>query len=293
MNEYKQSTILNSHICNLDLNNLQSSPLNLPANLPKNYAEPLVKLFQDNEIRIVFDNSNNPWFVLTDILKALGSSTKLADAKISVIQGLGDGEVVDHPILDSLGRTQITSCVSKPAVTYLVDRSNTDIGKQLRKFIHLELLPELENKNKSTNNELELTPAIELLLTRIFDSFNKIIESQNAKIDELNNKVDLLIQANQYNLPAKLFSLQDCVDYLNINFATGNNKATVQSLKDFLRDDDVKFLKSNYKPYVKYINMHYVTYNSNPFNPVDTNLKFTKTGLEYIISELRRFNYIK
>ena len=131
------------------------------------------------------------------------------------------------------------------------------------------------------------------LLIGIVGQLTKIIESQNAKIDELNNKVDLLIQANQYNLPAKLFSLQDGVDYLNINFATGNNKATVQSLKDFLRDDDVKFLKSNYKPYVKYINMHYVTYNSNPFNPVDTNLKFTKTGLEYIISELRRFNYIK
>lgn len=116
--------------------------------------------FETFQIRTITDEHGDPWFVLRDVLDAMRSTTKLADAVESVKQGLGDEGVADLPIPDALGRPQQTTIVFEAAVTYLVARSNTEMGRKLNKFIHTEVLPKIR---KTGSYAPSLTPAQALL----------------------------------------------------------------------------------------------------------------------------------
>ena len=96
--------------------------------------------FETKNIRSVSDAIGEPWFVLRDILDAIQSKTKATDAIESVEQGLGKGFVNDVP-LETQGGIQSVMIVSEAAVTYLLSRSNTEQGRKLNRFIHVEVLP--------------------------------------------------------------------------------------------------------------------------------------------------------
>lgn len=95
------------------------------------------------DIRTLAGQDGTQWFVLKDVLGAMKSATKPADAASSIREGLGGEVVGDYPIPDALGRVQDTSIVAESAVTYLVSRGNTETSKKLNRFIHLEVLPAL------------------------------------------------------------------------------------------------------------------------------------------------------
>lgn len=59
---------------------------------------------KNRDIRTITDQDGEPWFVLKDVLDAMGSSTRPADAKASIEQGLGCEVVADYSIVDGLGR---------------------------------------------------------------------------------------------------------------------------------------------------------------------------------------------
>lgn len=99
-------------------------------------------LFETHEVRVT-DQRGEPWFILRDLLDAMGSKTTTTSALDSIKQGLGDGYSSDIPILDSLGRNQNAIIVSEPAATYLLARSNTEEGRKLNRFIHTEVLPSI------------------------------------------------------------------------------------------------------------------------------------------------------
>lgn len=98
--------------------------------------------FEGNDVRII-DQEGGVWFILKDVLSAMGSSTRPAIAKTSIEQGLGDGVYDEYPIKDSLGRSQNITIISESAVTFLVSRSNTETGKRLNRWIHGEVLPSI------------------------------------------------------------------------------------------------------------------------------------------------------
>lgn len=104
--------------------------------------------FDSSALRIILDEEGDHWFVLRDVLEALGSSTRPAEAKASVINGLGDGVVNDYPIPDALGRLQATTVIAESAVTFLVARSNTETGRRLNRFIHIEVLPQIRRTGR-------------------------------------------------------------------------------------------------------------------------------------------------
>ena len=97
--------------------------------------------FEGADIRVT-DQAGESWFVLKDLLDAMGSSTPTSKAVTSVEQGLGKGYTNVLP-LQTAGGEQQTIIISEPAATFLVARSNTDKGRQLNRFIHLEVLPSL------------------------------------------------------------------------------------------------------------------------------------------------------
>lgn len=97
--------------------------------------------FDSKQIRVT-DQNGDPWFVLRDLLEAMASKTKSTDAVDSINQGLGEGFVNDVP-LQTAGGTQKVIIVAEPAATYLLSRSNTEKGRELNRFIHVEILPSL------------------------------------------------------------------------------------------------------------------------------------------------------
>jgi prophage antirepressor-like protein len=107
------------------------------------------------EIRTICNAFGDPWFVLRDLLSAMKSSTTTTAAKLSVEQGLGDGLVFDLP-LQTAGGIQTVALVAEAGATFLVSRSNTEAGKKLNRFIHLEVLPQIR---KTGQYSRKLSPA--------------------------------------------------------------------------------------------------------------------------------------
>ena len=107
--------------------------------------------FESQEVRTV-NIGGAHWFVLRDVLTAMGSSTPPSRAAESILDGLGGGVNDGHPIVDSLGRTQQVTVISEPAVTFLVARSNTELGKQLNRWVHNEVLPSLRKTGSYSLN---------------------------------------------------------------------------------------------------------------------------------------------
>ena len=95
--------------------------------------------FENTTIRTA-DNNGETWFVLRDVLTAMGSKTTTTDATESINQGLGDGYVSDLP-LQTNGGLQETIIINESAVTYLVAQSRTKKGKKLNRWLHTEVLP--------------------------------------------------------------------------------------------------------------------------------------------------------
>ncbi len=98
--------------------------------------------FGTKDIRVT-DRDGGSWFILRDLLEAMETSTPTAVALESIIQGLGDGFNDVTPIIDSLGRKQTAIIVAESAATFLLSRSNTDKGRELNRFIHVEVLPSI------------------------------------------------------------------------------------------------------------------------------------------------------
>jgi len=100
--------------------------------------------FESNDVRTMTDEKGDHWFVLVDVLKAMGSTTTPPAARASIQENLGEGWGVDNrAILDSLGRMRDTTIINESAVTFLVSRSNTETGKRLNRWLHVEVLPSI------------------------------------------------------------------------------------------------------------------------------------------------------
>lgn len=97
--------------------------------------------FEAHTLRIA-DQDGAPWFVLKDLLAAMGTRTRTPEAIASIKQGLGEGYVNDLP-LATKGGIQQTTIVAEAGATFLVARSNTDQGRRLNRLIHTEILPTL------------------------------------------------------------------------------------------------------------------------------------------------------
>ena len=110
--------------------------------------------FGTREIRVT-DQNGDPWFILRDLLEAMETSTPVTVAIESIKQGLGDGFNNVIPILDSLRREQNATIVAESAATYLLSRSNTEKGRELNRFIHVDVLPSIR---KTGSYNTPITP---------------------------------------------------------------------------------------------------------------------------------------
>jgi len=98
-----------------------------------------IQIFQNDQfgqIRTAGTN-DNPLFCLTDVCKILDL------ASTDVVRRLDDGVVSNHPIIDSLGRTQQANFVNEDGLYDVILDSRKPEAKPFRKWVTSEVLPSI------------------------------------------------------------------------------------------------------------------------------------------------------
>ncbi|MCG5512828.1 Bro-N domain-containing protein [Ectothiorhodospira shaposhnikovii] len=158
--------------------------------------------FESNDVRVITNESGQPWFVLRDVLAAMGSSTRPAIAKTAIEEGLGGGYTMITPF-QTAGGTQNVTVISEPAVTFLVSRSNTEAGKRLNRWIHGVVLPAIRKdggyvmgEEEVASGELEEAEFIlkaMTILNRKVENMRAAIEKKDAKIEKQGEAIKKLV----------------------------------------------------------------------------------------------------
>lgn len=178
--------------------------------------------FESNQVRTIVDEKDNtPWFVLKDVLNAMGSSTTTSNAKASVHEVFGDGCSNDHPIVDSLGRTQNITIINEAATTFLISRSNTEAGKALNRWIHQVVLPSIRKTGGYIAGEEHFESEDELIL-RAMQMLERKVQAMKPKAEWFDNFVD----------NTTTFTTTDVAKQLGIS---------AQALNKWMRETGIKF----------------------------------------------------
>ncbi len=129
-------------------------------------------------IRTMFGEGDHLWFVLSDVLDALDTATNVSHATYAINQGLGAGFIVGQLIPDSIGRVQETLIAHESAVTYLVSRSNTEAGRKLNRFLHMEVLPALRKTGKFEVQPEPQPEAEDTIISALITTLKKVDQLQ-------------------------------------------------------------------------------------------------------------------
>ena len=137
--------------------------------------------FDSQEIRVI-DVNGNPWFVLSDVLKAIGTKTRPADAKASLLEELGEEVATDYPLLTA-GGMQNVLIINESALTFVVSRSLTETGKRFNRWIHSEVLPSIRKtgtysvQSQSQSQSMQPERPINKLALEISRDVREIIDN--------------------------------------------------------------------------------------------------------------------
>ncbi|MEK3935977.1 ORF6C domain-containing protein [Sporosarcina sp. FSL W7-1349] len=115
----------------------------------------LTKIFEGQELRIVGDESN-PMFLLRDVCSILG-----LEQVAGVKRRLEDDVISNHPIEDSLGRTQQATFVNEDGLYDVILESRKPEAKKFRKWITSEVIPSIR---KTGSYQVEQPSNTKLLL---------------------------------------------------------------------------------------------------------------------------------
>lgn len=86
----------------------------------------------------VLSIDGEPWFVLADLVRALGLTTVAR-----VRDRLSDDVSQTHPIPDSMGRIQQTTIVSEPGMYEVIIRSDAPAAEPFRRWLTHDVIPQI------------------------------------------------------------------------------------------------------------------------------------------------------
>lgn len=136
--------------------------------------------FDGAEVRTVSINGE-PWFVLADIVSALG----LARSASAVVDRLDDEVRQTYPIQDRLGRQQLATVVSEAGVYEVVIRSDAPGAREFRRWITAEVIPTIRRTGTYTVAETR-----EQLLARAVLEASAAIAEKDVAIAELTPRAE-------------------------------------------------------------------------------------------------------
>ena len=156
--------------------------------------------YGDQSIRVLNLNGE-PWFVLAYLTRVLGLRQFRADR-------LDDALIQNHPILDSMGRTQQATIVSEPGMYEVVIRSDKPEAAAFRRWITSEVLPAIRRtgsystvpaltEDEIVHQALQITAAKVAALTATVEHQTarlRLVEPKAAAFDRwLSSNVDYAV----------------------------------------------------------------------------------------------------
>lgn len=136
--------------------------------------------FDGAEVRTVTIDGE-PWFVLADIVSALG----LARSASAVVDRLDDEVRQTYPIQDRLGRQQLATVVSEAGVYEVVIRSDAPGAREFRRWITAEVIPAIRRTGTYTVAETR-----EQLLARAVLEASAAIAEKDVAIAQLTPRAE-------------------------------------------------------------------------------------------------------
>ena len=94
--------------------------------------------FDDDFVRVVVDDTNNPLFVAKDVATVLGYSDTT-----NAIKQHCKGVAKHHPIADRMGRCQEMRVITEPDVYRLVFGSKLETAERFQDWVFSEVLPQI------------------------------------------------------------------------------------------------------------------------------------------------------
>lgn len=143
-----------------------------------------ISIFQNpdfGQVRILRDAQGEPLFCLKDVCVAL-----MLDGK-QVNRRLEDEVVSKHPIVDSLGRTQMATFVNEDGLYDVILDSRKPEAKAFRKWVTSEVLPQIRKTGgyipvKEEDDEKTILCKALMIYKRTLEQKEQLIEEQKPKV---------------------------------------------------------------------------------------------------------------
>lgn len=212
--------------------------------------------FNAQQVRVVLIEGD-VWFVAQDVLSAISSTTTITSARTTIEKELG-GEFVESQPLQTSGGVQQVFLFAEAAITFLVSRSRTEMGRNFNRLLHSSILPtirktgryEIEKSVKTSlpSNYIEALKALVVAEEEkiCLQEANRQLAITSAKKEEesRNLKAEIIVLAPK----AKSFDIYVNSDgWLNgeqIAKQMAIPKLSVRKLYDILREEKVIFKRA-------------------------------------------------
>jgi anti-repressor protein len=165
---------------------------------------------QFGEVRTA-GTADNPMFCLSDVCKACGLSTN------GISRRLQDDVISNHPIVDSLGRTQQALFVNEDGLYDVILDSRKPEARQFRKWITSEVLPSIRKSGGYMVDHADETD--DELMARALRIANETLERAKRKAEQMERE-NKRLQCDNEVKQGQIETLQPDADYTRKTLAS-------------------------------------------------------------------------
>lgn len=140
--------------------------------------------FHGNNVRVVADEQNEPWFVGKDVAEILG----YLKARNAIAAHVDDEDKKDAPIQGDLGGTQSMTLINESGLYSLILSSKLPTAKEFKRWVTSEVLPSIRRDGAyvASNGEED----DETLMARALQAAQRAIERRDQKLRDAQAKLD-------------------------------------------------------------------------------------------------------
>ena len=193
---------------------------------------------QFGEIRTA-GSADNPMFCLADVCKAVGLTTN------GISRRLSDDVISNHPITDSLGRTQQALFVNEDGLYDVILDSRKPEARQFRKWVTSEVLPTIRKNGGYLATTQEDTP--ELIMAKALQVAQATIDKHQQMLEQANERIALQDTQLKQQAP-KVKYVDDVLQSVNTYTSTQMSKELglreAEQLHKILKDKGIMFKQS-------------------------------------------------
>ena len=245
---------------------------------------PTLKLFIAKEIAKIFE-----------YYETKGLTRLLDSQNLRLVSGANLNEIKELGAIFEAQAREISpqgmKLINYAGFNHAMMKSNKPNAKIIQRWVYGNVMPKIaETGSYTTENKVldKLNQFTELFVNQEnnISQFKELFANQENKINQLTeqlNKLQLLIvNNNQININTVYFDVTEVLNFINGTYKI-HNKLGVFSLNDlkiFLLN--IKFIRGNYDPYMKYVNCGFVSYD----------IKFTHLGIDFLVNQLKKHGLI-